>query len=240
MLQVYINENQGLSDLLTGEHVAPGVNGTIDDLFETAGVIGHRVTYHPEQGSLLPLSCRLAQTAESRIEAYSIPYPMAVFGTLRKDCGNHHRMKVAPIAKLQKAFLPHFAAKGLGIYGVENSCAPFEVYHYTPDNWNKMIPGVDRLESFSPNRSPEDSWGYHRTLMAMRLLPDDFDHPLFANLRDAGSGEWRPSVNLSEYRDLAIPPGEWEKYPVVYAWVYSNKDNNQKVAKLPGQPVRWE
>lgn len=164
-------------------------------------------------------------------------FPMGVFGTLRENCGNNHRMHAnGKPYKILRAFLPHFNAKGLGISFEKNSSAPFEVFLYEPDQWDKMIPSVDRLESFSPKMySPETMKRhtyYFRTLAVLRLLPDEFEHELFPKERP----------DLWDYRNLKIPPAEFNNFKPIPCWIYSNLQNNAlslAQPELPAQPILW-
>jgi gamma-glutamylcyclotransferase (GGCT)/AIG2-like uncharacterized protein YtfP len=155
---------------------------------------------------------------------WNAPFPMGVFGTLRKDQWNTHRMEAGKYTLHCKAFMPHFIAKGLGIYFEKNASAPFEIFYYPQAEWDKMIPGVDALESFSPKRE-KGEFGYYRTLAWLHVLPDNFDHKLFK------------TKNLDSYRNLEIPLEEWSQYERVPAWVYSSKSENAKA--LQSDVVIW-
>jgi gamma-glutamylcyclotransferase (GGCT)/AIG2-like uncharacterized protein YtfP len=151
---------------------------------------------------------------------FDLPFPMGVFGTLRKGCGNDYLMRRGEVSLHRKAFMPHFLARGLSISFNNGSSAPFEIYCYTQDNWNKMIKGVDALEGFSPNRIEYHSYGYFRTLAWLHLLPEDFSHKLY-------EGKW-----LGDSRDLKIPQEQWSQYDRVPCWVYSNKRGNEMANKV--------
>jgi len=158
-------------------------------------------------------------------------YPVATFGTLRwgwngqKAGGNHHLMKGYSAHK--KAFLPHFIAESLAIHHKRNSCAPFEIFEYDEVNYNKMIPRVDALESFNPNRKQFDEYYYHRTLANLRVLPDDFNHELFNK------------IDLWRERDLDIPSSQWEQFPIMRCWIYSSIKENRLSLKYDDSPVIW-
>lgn len=152
------------------------------------------------------------------------PFPMGVFGTLRSGMGNNHRMHKGQVTKVRKAFMPHFIAHGLSISFKEGSSAPFEVFFYSPEEWKKMIPGVDSLEGFRPGSRYK--YGYHRTLANLRLLPEDFEHDLFKY------------VNLGDFRDLEIPQEQWESFQWVPCWVYSSMSQNEKAQKCG--TIIWE
>src|SRR6266403_1909599 len=89
------------------------------------------------------------ETWEDRVKAFlktedthhrfNWPFPMGVFGTLRKNQGNNRLMHEATVEKHRLAFLPHFVAQSLGISYQKNGSAPFEVFYYTPEEWAKMI-----------------------------------------------------------------------------------------------------
>lgn len=168
---------------------------------------------------------------------YNWQFPMGVFGTLREKCGNNPLMhRNGKPYKVIRAFLPHFNAEGLSIRFEENSSAPFEVFCYEPDEWDKMIGRVDSLESFSPEMytpNRDKSYGYYfRTLAALRILPDDFTHKLFPD----------KAPSLYEYRNLKIPPAEFNNFQPIAAWVYSSlKHNTSALAKpdLVAHPIIW-
>lgn len=176
-------------------------------------------------------ACSLLEKSKDlpRTDRWNVPFPMGVFGTLRKGHWNARRMEAGKIETHSKAFMPHFIAHGLSISFEKEASAPFEIYTYTPDEWAKMIPGVDNLEGFSPAYADEHRhYGYFRTLAWLHVLPDDFRHPLF----DSTSG-------LSSRRDLRIKPDEWNQYPRVPCWVYSGIRAND-AARLAGvDTVIW-
>lgn len=153
-------------------------------------------------------------------DRWMLPFPMGVFGTLRSKQCNNRRMHRGNVISQHKAFMPHFIAKGLSISFSKGSSAPFEVFFYDNDEWQKMIPGVDSLESFSPKYAEDKIYGYYRTLAWLRLLPEDFDHKMF-------------SIDLWGTRDLKMPEAEWNNYEAVPCWVYSSVTQN-KAAKDHG------
>lgn len=150
-----------------------------------------------------------------------MPFPMGVFGTLRANQYNNHRMHKGDVELHCKAFMPHFIARGLSISYHHGSSAPFEVFFYEPDQWSKMIPGVDALEGFRPDDN-NDTWGnrygYYRTLAWLHLLPEDFQHILFQPKRLG---------DLPQVRDIGIPQDKWEDYDRVPCWVYSSRHQNE-------------
>lgn len=159
----------------------------------------------------------LTDTATAN-ERWHLPFPMGVFGTLRTGQWNNHRMHVGEVADTYKAFMPHFIARGLGISFNRDSSAPFEIFCYSPQQWKKMIGGVDLLEGFNPRRQPSE-YGYYRTLAWLHVLPEDFEHRLFRKVR------------LDATRDLRIPPAEWGKYERVPCWIYSSLHENKLAAE---------
>lgn len=175
-------------------------------------------------------------------ERWTVPFPMGVFGTLRQGWGNHWLMGrkksklVLPGEPTHcyeahyKAFMPHFVAQGLSIHYSPGSSAVFEVFAYDPENWQKMIPRVDRLEGFLPEDAHNKrSWGYHRTLTWMQILPADFTHDQFDTANRWGGK-----------RDLQIPVAEWKNYPKIPCWVYSSVAENVLSAEAKKSPVIWD
>lgn len=167
---------------------------------------------------------------KTNLEKFSIPFPMGVFGTLREGKGNNHRMYNGKPCLHKRAFLPHFVAHGLSISFRKDSTAAFEVFFYAPNEWKKMIPGVDSLESFSPSQFKEDfkcewAWGYHRTLAWLHLLPDDYDHPIYHK-------------ELGGHRDLQIPVDQWNNFEKIPCWVYSSLNQNE-IAKSESECIIW-
>lgn len=174
----------------------------------------------------------LAESRELSPELrWDLPFPMGVFGTLRKGRGNAYRMERGHIGGHFKAFMPHFIAHGLSITFKQGASAPFEIYAYTPENWKKMIPGVDALEGFSPayaTRNRQYHFGYYRTLAWLHVLPDAFSHNLF----DEGR-------RLDATRDLELPVDEWSQYERVPCWVYSNIHGNAASREADVDTVIW-
>lgn len=175
---------------------------------------------------------------ESIKTRWFMPFPMGVFGTLRKNCGNDPLMHRGKVTAWTRAFLPHFVASGLTINCAEDATAPFEIYFYDKEEWDKMIPSVDRLEGFHPEYVKDDrpsewaDYGYHRTLVWLSVLPDDFKHPLFPEGKERGV-LWRNE------RNLEIGQASWKDYDRVPCWVYSNGRANRSVKQLEGNPVIW-
>lgn len=169
------------------------------------------------------------------LEKLAWPFPMAVFGTLRNRSSNNHLMRRATIARHHKAFLPHFVGRGLGVYFQLGGSCPFEIFEYEPVEWGKMIPRVDRLEGFDPPvavQTGNDNY-YFRTLMAVRVLPDEFVHDLFP---EQGS----PLLGSRPVRSLGLPPDTWHGYKTIPCWVYSSVPQNRQVTKeVADGPVLW-
>jgi gamma-glutamylcyclotransferase (GGCT)/AIG2-like uncharacterized protein YtfP len=190
----------------------------------------------------------LLESLSEDAKSYHLPFPMAVFGTLRKGCGNHVLMGSGEesgwrsfrgdyrYATRLRAFLPHFAAQGIHVFFKEKSSCPFEVFTYDPESWHQMIPNVDALEGFSPgSKSSRAGWGeygYNRTLAYLHILPEDFKHRLFPE-------KGRP--DLQETRDLKIPPEQWGEYPRLPCWIYSSGRENAFVVNQidNAYPLIW-
>jgi len=136
-------------------------------------------------------------------------------------------MHKGKVLKHRNAFLPHFFARGLSIYYKQNSTAPFEVFYYEPEQWAKMIIVADDLEYFDPCRKR----GYYRTLVWLRLLPEDYeDEQRF------------PKYSIDFYngdRNMEIAPELWKNYEKVPCWVYSNIKANVQVVKEDQSPIIW-
>ena len=165
---------------------------------------------------------------QKSLARWDVPFPMGVFGTLRMGWGNNRLMR--GYSHMQRAFLPHFAPTGLHIDFVPGVAGMFEVYFYTPENWEKMIPSVDALEGFHPKENPK-GWFYWRTLVNLRLLPEDFPEDQYG---------WR-ETSTSTRRVLDIPMEDWEKYPQTASWVYSSIEQNKICvkAKIDHDPIIW-
>lgn len=160
-------------------------------------------------------------------ERWQLPFPMGVFGTLRSGRGNNPLMHRGKVSEHHKAFMPHFYANGLTINFKRDCSAPFEIFCYEPEEWDKMIPSVDRLEGFHPDYAKEYDYGYYRTLAWLHVLPDDFSHKLFER------------ADIFGFRDLAIPLEEWNKFERVPCWVYSNRQANEATKEAGVDTVIW-
>lgn len=147
------------------------------------------------------------------MKLFGKPFPIAVFGTLRSipcDQGNSSLMFSKKPLSRKKCFIPHFLPKGIWLEFKENACGVAELFFYDPHDWAFILKKIDTLEGFSYSQS---SYGYHRTLINVRLLPDDFGDDIY----DQG-------LRLKE-RDFKIPRDEWN-FPCIAAWVYSNLSAN--------------
>lgn len=160
------------------------------------------------------------------VERWSMPFPMAVFGTLRAGFCNHHLMQLGRIAARRLAFLPHFRARQIDLVYHLGASAPFEIYFYEPTEWQMIIEPIERLEGFAPTGPRTGS--YHRTLAWLSLLPDDFRHPAY----ELAMLEWE--------RDLEIPPATWSEHPRVPCWIYSSLAQNQRAREQPESPLIWD
>lgn len=173
------------------------------------------------------------ESSKDDVNRYDFPFPMAVFGTLRSlpTCqGNSHRMYIGGVRPIQhsKAFLPHTRPQSIWLDFSKGDAGPFEVYFFTPDDWQKIIPGVDALESFAKTRK---DWGYLRTLMALRILPDK-TYPAF----ETGIGRGRM---MDKY--LGISEKDFDEYEMIPAWVYSSRECNDLLNSLGERsPVLWD
>ena len=190
---------------------------------------------------------------------WDVPFPMGVFGTLRKGWGNTGLMGGSPDEPLEdddekcyyrhsrdysyeahfKAFMPHWSASGLSISHHPGASGVFEVFIYAPDHWKKMIVNVDRLEGFrlntdgaDKNRSGYYRHGYHRTLAWLHVLPDDYEHEQYANHTNYFGVARDP-------RTLDIPSAEWSDYPRIPCWVYGSIHENELSLELDDSPVIW-
>lgn len=152
-------------------------------------------------------------------------FPFAVFGTLRNNCGNNHLMHLGKIKSQTKGFIRHFYAHQIRLHCCEGSTVPVEIFEYEDANFNIVLDPVDSLEGFHIKRA---SGVYHRTLMEVNVLPNDFKHDLF------------PSYpTLWGERDLEIPQELWAEFPTINCWVYSFAKENEKVNKLKDNPIVW-
>lgn len=193
------------------------------------------------------------------VAKWRTPFPMGVFGTLRMGCGNHPLMgkdkdiltdnsgeeineyryrslysSSAVYESHHKAFMPHFAPSGLSLHYQENAAGVFEVFVYTPENWNKMIGRVDSLEGFSPGSGWRSEHSYWRSLAWLHILPDDFESEYFSRKHPWGRSNWN-----SGSRVLQIPVEEWDKYPRIPCWVYSSQFENHLASKNENSPIIW-
>lgn len=169
---------------------------------------------------------------EDTAQRFTWPFPMGVFGTLRKAQGNNPLMHRGKVERVRSAFLPHFIAHGLSVSAKQNGCAPFDVFYYKPEEWARMLHRVDCLESFDPDSAHgRDNRGYYyRTLAWLRLMPEGHVCKWFPEDRPA---------NIWEERDMKIAPENWGKYEAVPCWVYSNMKSNNKVAAFAQPSVIW-
>ena len=194
---------------------------------------------------MIEVANKLFETFQESKDKWNFPFNIGVFGTLRLNCGNSWRMGRGPngensdswyrenkrpsYASHHKAFMPHFSASGLSIQLHKNKAAAFEVFTYTPEQWELMIGHVDSLEGFSPRAAKYKDWGYFRTLAWLHILPDDFKDILFED-------PWH-----HDPRVLPIPVSEWKNYPRCPCWVYSSYHQNEQsiASKLEDQPIIW-
>lgn len=151
---------------------------------------------------------------------YSIAYPMAVFGTLRKNECNNHLMNNGNFHDWKIGFLPNFYCKSIWLNYRKGSSAPFEIFFYSQDEWNKIIKRVDRLEGFSPES--KNNVGYLRTLVYIHILPSDYKN--------------FPSLS-TRVRDLQIPENQWNDFEKIPCWVYSNDEANSQCNGYP--VINW-
>lgn len=176
--------------------------------------------------------------ASGSVAKWDVPFPMAVFGTLRANQGNHPLMGLpvgqesqgevrnawgrplsdARYGRVMKAVLPNFAADGIHLVAWPGKCVFFEVYVYDTENFTKVLPRIDGLEGFRPGDA-DRSW-YFRTLVNLRVLPDDFPTP----------------ERLGAVLDL---PADVESLAIVPAWIYSSKQENERSLAVPGTPITW-
>lgn len=171
------------------------------------------------------------------IDKYDFPFPMAVFGTLRRGWSNSCLMgshknsfKASRYFDFRylahcKAFIPHMLPSGLWLEFQEGCSGAAEVYFYNKNNWNHMIRGVDSLEGFYKNSG---SHGYNRTLVKMHLLKKDFQSEFYDK-----------KMGLYNTRDLAIMESSWNDYATIPAWIYANTEININCSKLSSNPVLW-
>jgi len=184
------------------------------------------------------------QLSKDNADRYDYPFPMAVFGTLREypnSQGNSRKMyaygDVTPVAHLT-GFLPHTKPDGINLDFDKDYPGPFEIFFYTPDDWQKVIGPIDDLEGFEPKKRTHGNWYYVRTLMAVRLLPEKeaWWHDTFAQeIWQSNNSSYGGRIKLS------IDPERFGDFRTVPAWVYSNEECNDAIKAL-GQdsPVLWE
>ena len=185
---------------------------------------------------------------------WHIPFNLAVFGTLRQGWGNHSLMgdlrgdSQAEYRRRDRwdsrgrdyyheshhrAFMPHWSPSGLSIHSSPNSSGVFEIYTYQPEDWAKMIVGVDRLEGFHPHELEGEKqyrwhrYGYYRTLAWLHVLPKHYASRFFDDRY------------YDDPRDLQIPVEKWNEYQKVPCWVYSSLNENASNLKLPDSPIIW-
>ncbi len=154
-------------------------------------------------------------------QRYDYNFPLAVFGTLRsipKDQGNVKWFQGIKPSKIEKGFLKNCEPEGIYLNACLGNNGPFEVYYFNQDSFAKMIPSIDRLESFSP--CDMEGFYYQRTLVYINLLPDGFEEDVFSK----GIG---PKLSLKIDEDK-----EFEKIP---CWIYSNN----KVNKVLNKDLIW-
>lgn len=141
-------------------------------------------------------------------------FPIAVYGTLRsmpRDQGNASLMFSKKPIKHQKCFIPHFVPSGIWLDFKKNSSGIAEIFFYDCQDWPQILATIDKLEGFNYNGS--NKYGYKRTLMNVRMLPDDY-----------GDDFYEKGIKIND-RDFGIPREDWN-FPCVAAWVYSNEKAN--------------
>jgi len=164
----------------------------------------------------------------SNKEKYDFPFPMAVFGTLRKDYSNSCLMRNRNVECLahSKAFITHMIPSGLWLDFKKDATGVAEVYFYDKLNWKSMIRSVDGLEGF--NKHSDSNYGYNRTLVRIHLLPKDFKSNFYG----------KNSILYSD-RDFGILESCWEQYVSIPAWIYANTETNVNCLKLKNHPILW-
>lgn len=115
-----------------------------------------------------------------------------------------------PVAH-KKCFIPHFVPNGIQLNFKKNACGIAELFFYDSKDWPHILSVIDRLEGFNPNTGV--GFGYHRTLINVRVLPCDYADDLYEK-----------GIKINN-RDLKIPREDW-KFPSIAAWVYSNNRAN--------------
>jgi len=189
-------------------------------------------------------------------EKWSMAFPIAVFGTLRKDHGAHEKMGAhqendpegasqstthPPLTYnyhcSRKGFLGHFYAKGLELKPRNNSTTPFEIYFYEPNDWAQAIRVLDPYESFDPNSSENPmsvkpgKYVYLRTLSWIYLFPEGYE--------DHWTGVDR-QIWESE-RDSKIPTKDWRNYKKIPCWIYLQPAAGvtSKALSMSKSPLIW-
>lgn len=155
------------------------------------------------------------------MDIHSKPFPLAVFGTLREipsDQGNARLMRIRKPLAHRKCFIPHFLPTGIWLEFKPYACGVAELFFYDPSDWGEVLSKVDSLEGLGSGGS---KYGYHRTLINVRLLPDDYACDVY-----------NKGLSLKA-RDLSIPREEW-LFPPVAAWVYSSTAANNECKRFLG------
>ncbi len=181
---------------------------------------------------------------EDTPERFNWPFPMAVFGTLRKHQGNNRLMHGGKVTEHRLAFLPHFYASGLSVSHEQNSTAPFEVFYYSPEEWSKMIYSVDCLESFDPVscHGKRNRGYYYRTLAWLYLLPEGDRTLTWLHLLPEGyQDKWFPDgrADLYNKRNMGIKPEIWKYFERVPCWIYSNMQATKEAVQEETSPIIW-
>jgi hypothetical protein len=143
---------------------------------------------------------------------------------VHKDCpsrGHEHHCYYGH----SKAFIPHVVPRGLGLTFDKNSSGALEVFFYNQANWDLMIDRVDRLEGFCIEYPWE--YGYVRTLVAVNLLPKNFQSIFYEQNR------------LDGERNLDIDPDTFLEYPIIPAWIYSNYETNVGLKQIQ-KTILWD
>lgn len=141
-------------------------------------------------------------------------FPLAVYGTLRSipdDQGNSSLMNIRTPIRRYKCFIPHFVPNGIWLDFKKNACGIAELFFYDQKDWPFVLENIDRLEGFDIKNGSK--YGYHRTLVNVKLIPDDYACDLYEK-----------GISFDN-RDLKIPRCEWN-FPSIAAWVYSNNIAN--------------
>ena len=102
-----------------------------------------------------------------------------------------------------------------------------------------MIPSVDRLEGFRAAERvfveghPSRTYGYHRTLSWLHILPSNFGGPFFPSASEVRRGSW-------DERDLKLPTETWKDYPKIPCWIYCSVGENSKSDEAKKSPMIWD